>query len=40
MRKFVVIMTCMLACFILPDGFTYEFKEPDNADGIVVTSKK
>ncbi len=88
MRKFVVIMTCMLACFILlagcsdkekdsqqnqnvhnaveiddrdlesditpesetesspdsaytlPDGITYEFKDPDNADGIVVTPKK
>lgn len=23
----------------LPDGFTYEFKDPDNADGIVVTPK-
>ena len=24
----------------LPDGFTYSFKDPDNADGIVVTSRK
>lgn len=23
----------------LPNGFTYEFKDPDNADGIVVTPK-
>ena len=23
----------------LPDGFTYTFKDPDNADGIVVTPK-
>lgn len=24
----------------LPDGFTYSFKDPDNADGIVVTPRK
>ena len=24
----------------LPDGYTYSFKDPDNADGIVVTSKE
>ena len=24
----------------LPDGFTYSFKDPDNADGIVVTPKE
>jgi len=24
----------------LPDGFTYSFRDPDNADGIVVTPKK
>ena len=24
----------------LPDGYTYSFKDPDNADGIVVTPKK
>ena len=24
----------------LPDGFVYEFKDPDNADGIVVTPRK
>ncbi len=24
----------------LPDGFTYTFKDPDNADGIVVTPKE
>lgn len=24
----------------LPDGFTYEFKDPENSDGIVVTPKK
>ena len=23
----------------LPDGFVYEFKDPDNADGIVVTPR-
>jgi predicted small secreted protein len=23
----------------LPDGYTYSFKDPDNADGIVVTPK-
>ena len=23
----------------LPDGFTYSFKDPDNADGIVVTPR-
>ena len=25
---------------ILPDGFTYSFRDPDNADGIVVTPRK
>ena len=25
---------------ILPDGFTYSFRDPDNADGIVVTPKE
>ena len=24
----------------LPDGFTYSFKDPDNADGIVVTPRE
>ncbi len=24
----------------LPDGYTYSFKDPDNADGIVVTPKE
>ena len=24
----------------LPDGFTYSFRDPDNADGIVVTPRK
>ena len=24
----------------LPDGYTYSFKHPDNADGIVVTPKE
>ena len=24
----------------LPDGFTYSFRDPDNADGIVVTPKE
>ena len=24
---------------ILPDGFTYSFRDPDNADGIVVTPR-
>ncbi len=24
----------------LPDGLTYSFKDPDNADGIVVTPKE
>ena len=24
----------------LPDGFVYEFKDPDNADGIVVTPRE
>ncbi len=24
----------------LPDGFTYSFRDPDNANGIVVTPKK
>ncbi len=24
----------------LPDGFTYTFKDPDNADGIVVTPRE
>ena len=24
----------------LPDGFTYSFKDPDNANGIVVTPKE
>lgn len=24
----------------LPDGFTYSFHDPDNADGIVVTPKE
>ena len=23
----------------LPDGFVYEFKDPDNADGIVITPR-
>lgn len=86
MKKFAIILSCMLACFILfagctdqkdrgdqdtnlstsveiddtnlvidtegqpdaednsanvtlPDGFVYEFKDPDNADGIVVTPR-
>ena len=25
---------------ILPDGFTYSFRDPDNADGIVVTPRE
>ena len=24
----------------LPDGYTYSFKDPDNADGIVVTPRE
>ncbi len=24
----------------LPDGFTYSFRDPDNADGIVVTPRE
>ena len=24
----------------LPDGYTYSFKDPDNADGIVITPKE
>ncbi len=86
MKKFTIILVCMLVCFTLfsgctdkkgnndqdtnvgnsvevddtdiantdvdidtdvepgtetlPDGFTYEFKDPDNTDGIVVTPKK
>ncbi len=86
MKKFTIILVCMLVCFTLfsgctdkkgnnnqdanvgnsveiddtdiadtdididtdlepgtetlPDGFTYTFKDPDNADGIVVTPKK
>ena len=24
----------------MPDGYTYSFKDPDNADGIVVTPKE
>mgnify|MGYP001048073801 FL=1 len=24
----------------LPDGYTYSFKDPDNADGVVVTPKE
>ena len=24
----------------LPDGFTYSFRDPDNADGIIVTPKE
>ena len=87
MKKFAIILVCMLACFILftgctvqkdgndqdtnlgnsveiddtdleidtarrpdaednsdnidlPDGVTYSFRDPDNADGIVVTPRK
>ncbi len=86
MKKFTIILVCMLVCFTLfsgctdkkgnnyqdtnvgnsveiddtdiadtdididtdfepgtetlPDGFTYTFKDPDNADGIVVTPKE
>ena len=25
---------------ILPDGFTYSFRDPDNADGILVTPRE
>jgi len=27
-------------CYTLPDGIVYEFKDPNNADGIVVTPKE
>ena len=87
MKKIVIILACMLACFSLftgrtnqknggdqdtnmgnsvefddtdidvdtetkpdaednsdsvslPDGYTFSFKDPDNADGIVVTPKE
>jgi len=85
MKKFTIILACMLVCFTLfsgctdkkgnddqdtnvgnsmeiddtdivdtdvdtdtdvpgtgtlPDGFTYEFKDPENSDGIVVTPKE
>ena len=84
MKKFAIILACMLVCFTLfsgckdtkgnteqdtnvgnsvevddtdissadvdidvnsdtgtlPDGFTYTFKDPDNADGIVVTPRE
>ncbi len=84
MKKFTIILVCMLVCFslfsgckdkkgnndqdlsnsvelddsdiadtdididadtapgteTLPNGFTYTFKDPDNADGIVVTPKE
>ena len=87
MKKFAMILTCMLVCFAvfsgctdkkdnddqdtnlgnsveiddtdivfevdlgpdgednsgdvtLPDGFTYSFRDPDNADGIVVTPRE